>query len=66
MMKHFAALLAISLILLPIAGCSSAGDPLNSPDTSAAIPEDTAAVPPADMRRAGKRGNRPLRFLKSR
>lgn len=48
MMKHIAALLAISLILLPIAGCCSAGDIRNSPDTSAAIPEDMAAMQPMD------------------
>lgn len=52
MMKHFAAMLAIFLILFPIAGCGSAGDTGNSPDagpeTSPAASEYTAVPQPAD------------------
>jgi len=51
-MKHFAAMLAIFLILFPIAGCGSAGDTGNSPDagpeTSPAASEYTAVPQPAD------------------
>jgi len=46
-MKHITVLLAISLILLPIAGCGSANERLNSPDISPAS-ENTATVQPAD------------------
>lgn len=47
-MKHFTALILIFMILLPIAGCGSAGDIQNIPHTSPVVFEDTDAVRPTD------------------